>query len=136
MATLIEQPPAHTSHEQVLQLIAQRWAQAGYCKVAIRPGSEGGVWPQFGEVSPDLVGWQYGGGRQRLEWIAKVETAESLSAAGQESRWRGEASLGLPFFVFVPKGYRGAVQQLAQRVGVKVNGTYEYSFVNKTFQLL
>lgn len=136
MSTLIEHHPAHMSHDQVLNLIAQRWVQVGYCKVTIRPGDAAGAWPQFREVSPDLVGWQYGGGRQRLEWIAEVETQESLAQANREGRWRDGASLGLPFFLFVPRGLRGTAQRLAMNAGVKLNGIYEYSFVNNMFQLL
>jgi hypothetical protein len=140
MSMLAEHPPVDAVHEQVLQLIAQRWARSGYCRVTIRPGAAAfaGAGPQFQDLCPDLVGWQYGGGRQRMEWVAKVETHESLCEREGDGggRWSGEAALGLPFFLFVPKGLRETAQQLALAAGVKLNGIYEYSFVNKTFQLL
>lgn len=136
MATLTEQLPAQAAHDLVLNLIAQRWAQVGYCKVSVRPGDVSGAWPQIRDIGPDLVGWQYGGGHRRLEWIAEVETQESLTQTGQEGRWRAGVALGLPFFLYVPRGFRGVAQQLAADAGVRLNGIYEYSFVNNMFQLL
>lgn len=136
MSTLTPGISTSVLHEQALNLIAQRWVRTGHCKVAIRPAGDAEGWPQFRQVSPDLVGWQYSDGRQRLEWIAEVETKESLGGDNPDSRWRTEATLGLPFFLFVPRGCRGEAQQLATRAGVKLNGIYEYSFVNNMFQLL
>ena len=136
MSTLTPDISTRALHEQALHLIAQRWVRSGYCKVAIRPAGDAEGWSQFRQVRPDLVGWQYSDGRQRLEWIAEVETKESLGGDPPDSRWRREATLGLPFFLFVPRGCRGEAQELAMRAGVKLNGIYEYSFINDMLQLL
>lgn len=114
-------------HGQVVSLVAQRWAKSFQCKVTISSGAETGA--------PDLFGWQFSTSGNRVEWIAEVETEDSLTELDRYKRWQALADKSVPFYLFVPKGYRAKVRQLAVMAGVDLNGIYEYAFLNDTFQL-
>lgn len=114
-------------HGQVVSLVAQRWAKSFQCKVTINPRAETG--------EPDLFGWQFSPSGNRVEWIAEVETEDSLTELDRYKRWQALADKSVPFYLFVPKGYRAKVRQLAVMAGVDLNGIYEYAFLNDTFQL-
>ncbi len=114
-------------HDQVVSLVAQRWAKSFQCKVAINPGSE--------TTEPDVFGWQFSPTGNRVEWIAEIETEDSLTKLDRYKRWQTLAEKSVPFYLVVPKGYRSEVRQLAVMAGVDLNGIYEYAFLNDTFQL-
>lgn len=114
-------------HGQVVSLVAQRWAKSFQCKVTINP--------RAGTGEPDLFGWQFSPSGNRVEWIAEVETENSLTELDRYKRWQALADKSVPFYLFVPKGYRAKVRQLAVMAGVDLNGIYEYAFLNDTFQL-
>jgi hypothetical protein len=121
-------------HDHVVSLVAQRWARSFQCKVTIKPDVEQHGWAA-GQHDPDIIGWQYSPAGNRVEWIAEVETEESLSQPLTSGRLQDQAALGVPFYLFVPKGYRPVAQRVATRAGIRLNGVYEYAFVNETFQL-
>jgi hypothetical protein len=127
MTTSTGEVAIQSLHDQVVSLVAQRWAKSFQCKVTINPGSESG--------EPDVLGWQFSPAGNRVQWIAEVETEESLSQLDRYKRWQGLADKSVPFYLFVPKGYRSKVRQLAVMAGVDLNGIYEYTFLNETFQL-
>lgn len=114
-------------HDQVVSLVAQRWARSFQCKVTINPGAKRG--------EPEVFGWQFSPGGNTVEWVAEVETEESLAQLNRYRRWQQLAGRGLPFYLIVPRGYRQTVKQLAGMAGVDINGIYEYAFTNDTFQL-
>jgi hypothetical protein len=122
-------------HDHVISLVAQRWAKSFQCRVTIKPDGGANGWKALDESDPDIIGWQFAPGGNKVEWIAEVETEESLSDPQTRARFQMQSALGVPFYLFVPKGYRRAVQALAMRVGVSFNGIYEYAFTNETFQL-
>jgi hypothetical protein len=121
-------------HDHVVSLVAQRWARSFQCKVTIKPDAEKPGWAA-GQHDPDIIGWQYSPAGNRVEWVAEVETEESLSHPQTRERLQDHAALGVPFYLFVPKGYRTVAQRVAMRAGIRLNGIYEYTFVNETFQL-
>ncbi|MFM8552915.1 MAG: hypothetical protein ACKOCD_11515 [Nitrospiraceae bacterium] len=127
MYTITGEVAIQSLHDQVVSLVAQRWAKSFQCKVTINPGSE--------TNEPDVLGWQFSPGGNRVEWIAEVETEESLTEMDRYKRWQAMTHKSLPFYLFVPKGYRSKVRHLAVMAGVDLNGIYEYAFLNEAFQL-
>jgi hypothetical protein len=121
-------------HDHVVSLVAQRWAQSFRCRVTIKPSvAQAGLTSE--EHVPDIIGWQYHPAGNRVEWIAEIETAESLSQPDLGERLQERASAGVAFYLFVPTGCRPATELLATAVGVYPNGIYEYRFVNGMLQL-
>lgn len=127
MHTMTGDVAIQSLHDQVVSLVAQRWAKSFQCKVTINPGSE--------TNEPDVFGWQFSPAGNRVEWIAEVETEDSLAELDRYKRWQAMADKSVPFYLLVPKGYRSKVRQLAVMAGVDLNGIYEYAFLNGTFQL-
>ena len=121
-------------HDHVVSLVAQRWAKSFQCKVTIKPNAEKHGWAS-NKHDPDIMGWQYNSTGNRIEWIAEVETEESLAQSQLRGRLQDHLALGVPFYLFVPKGYRAVAQLVAMRAGASLNGIYEYAFINETFQL-
>ncbi|MBM4133484.1 MAG: hypothetical protein FJ245_06925 [Nitrospira sp.] len=127
MTTITGDVAIQSLHDQISSLVAQRWAKSFQCKVTISPGSE--------TAEPDVFGWQFSPTGNRVEWIAEVETEDSLTRLDRYKRWQTLADKSVPFYLVVPKGYRSKVRQLAVMAGVDLNGIYEYAFLNDTFQL-
>lgn len=136
MSTITREAGIQSLHDHVVSLVAQRWAKSAESKITINTDVERHRWAVSDRSYPDIVGWKFNSGKNIIEWIAEVETDESLSEPDTHSRWREDAVLGVPFYLFVPKGYREMAQKLAVTTGVTLNGTYEYAFVNETFQLI
>jgi len=136
MSTITREAGIQSLHDHVVSLVAQRWAKSVQSKVTINTDAERHRWVESDRSYPDIVGWKLSAGRNTIEWIAEVETEESLSEPDTQGRWREDAVLGVPFYLFVPKGHRETAQKLAAMTGVILNCTYEYSFVNETFQVL
>lgn len=135
MSTITREAGIQTLHDQVVSLVAQRWAKTVPSKVTINTDAERTRWAASDRSYPDVVGWSLSAGRNTIEWIAEVETEESLSEPDTQSRWREDAVLGVPFYLFVPKGHRETAQKLAALTGVTLNCIYEFFFLNETFQL-
>jgi hypothetical protein len=135
MSTLIRESGIQSLHDQVVSEVAQRWAKSFQCKVTIHTETvqPDRSFPGFKE--PDIVGWQFSPEGNRLEWVAEVETEESLADAQTLARLQKRTVLQVPFYLIVPRGYRQAAQLLAMRAGLSPNGLYEYAVLNGTIQL-
>ena len=136
MSTITHEAGVQSLHDHVVNLVAQRWAKSAQSKVTVNTGSEKKGRAGFDRNTPDLVGWKSSPKGTRVEWIAEVETKESLSRLEMRARWQDDAALGVPFYLFVPKGCRARAEQVAVKAGVTLNSIYEYAFVNETLQLL
>jgi hypothetical protein len=123
-------------HDHIVNLVAQRWAKTMQCKVRVNTAAQEDQWNGPNRRYPDLVGWQLSSARNTVEWIAEVETEESFSELDAHGRWHDYTDLGLPFYLFVPKGYGATAKSFASRAGANINRVYEYEFLNETFQLL
>jgi hypothetical protein len=66
-----------TVHDQVVSLVAQRWAKAFHCKVTIHTGLEQDPWADP-QQQCDIVGWQVSSAGSTMEWMAEVETDDSI----------------------------------------------------------
>lgn len=135
MSTITREAGIQSLHDHVVSLVAQRWAKSVQSKITINTDAERNRWAASDRSYPDIVGWKFNAGKNTIEWIAEIETEESLPEPDRQGRWREDAVLGVPFYLFVPKGHREAAQKLALTAGVTLNGTYEYFFLNGTFQL-
>lgn len=135
MSTITRETGIESLHDHVVSLVAQRWAKAVQIKITINTDAERSRWAESDRTYPDIVGWRLSAGKNTIDWIAEVETEESLSESDTHSRWREDAVLGVPFYLFVPKGHREKAQKLAATTSVTLNGIYEYFFVNNEFQL-
>ncbi len=135
MSTITREIVTQSAHDQVMNLVAQRWARSWQCQITINSDEERAKWAESDRSYADIIGWTFKAGRNKMEWVAEVETEDSLMAAGTSGRWQDDMGLGVPLFVFVPKGRRAQAQTIALRSNITLNGVYEYSFVNGAFQL-
>lgn len=122
-------------HEEVVRLVAQRWSRLVRSKITITTGLRESHWEEFEGQAPDLVGWKLGPNGRVIEWIAEVETEQTLPASETRRRWRELAIPGIPFHLFVPKGARTLAELYAVMAGAPVTGIHEYALENETFRI-
>ena len=61
MSPTLREQGIETVHDQVVSLVAQRWAKAFVCKVTIKSGLEQNPWAEPNQ-SCDIVGWYVSSG--------------------------------------------------------------------------
>ena len=135
MSTLLREQGIVTVHDQVVSLVAQRWAKAFHCKVTIHTSLEQNHWADP-QQQCDIVGWQVSSAGNTMEWLAEVETDESIKNAETVSGWKKAVVRGVPFYLLVPRGLKESAQKLAGEAAVSVSGIYEYTFINDQCQVL
>ena len=124
-----------TVHDQVVSWVAQRWAKAFHCKVTIHTGLEQDPWADP-QQQCDIVGWQVSSaGSTTMEWMAEVETDDSIRDVATVSEWKEAVGRGIPFYLLVPRGLKESAQKLAGNASVHVSRIYEYTFVNGICQV-
>ena len=134
MSSLIKEAGIETVHDQVVSLVAQRWAKAFQCKVTILTGLEQNPWADP-EQQCDIVGWQVSPSGNRMEWMAEVETSDSIGEPETLLRWKQAMVQGLPFYLLVPRGWKESAQKLAEDASIQFSCIYEYQFVNDFCQV-
>jgi len=135
MTTLLRERGIVTVHDQVVSLVAQRWAKAFRCKVTIHTSLEQNPWADP-EQPCDIVGWHVGSGGNTTEWMAEIETDDSILAVQTMMKWKKAIVSGTPFYLLVPRGLKEFAQEMANDASVSVSGIYEYTFVNDICQVL
>ncbi|HYR60044.1 MAG TPA: hypothetical protein VEM37_01690 [Nitrospiraceae bacterium] len=135
MDTVLREQGIVTVHDQVVSLVAQRWAKAFHCKVTIHTGLEQNPWADP-QQHCDIVGWQVSSAGNTMEWMAEVETDDSIGDVATVSAWKEAVVREIPLYLFVPRGLKESVQKLAGDAAVPVSGIYEYTFVNGQCQVL
>lgn len=135
MSTILREQGIETVHDQVVSLVAQRWAKAFFCKVTIRVGLDQNPWADLNQHC-DIVGWHVHSGGSTMEWMAEVETEDSLTDPQSIDRWRKSATRGVPFYLIVPRGLKESAQKMAQDAAVNFSWLYEYGFINGVCHLL
>jgi hypothetical protein len=135
MSTLLREQGIVTVHDQVVSLVAQRWAKAFRCKVTIHTSLEQKHWADP-QQQCDIVGWHVSSAGNTTEWMAEVETDESIRDAKTVSGWKQAVVRGIPFYLFVPRGLKESAQKLAGDASVPVSGIYEYTLINDQCQVL
>jgi hypothetical protein len=129
MSTTLREQGIETVHDRVVSLVAQRWAKAFHCKVTIQTDLEQNRWADPDQQC-DIVGWYVTSGGHTMEWMAEVETEDSLADAETTVRWRKTLARGIPFYLLVPRGMKEPAQKLAQDASVVFSCVYEYTLVN------
>jgi hypothetical protein len=71
-----------------------------------------------------------------MEWMAEVETDDSIEDVATVSKWREAVVRGTPFYLLVPRGLKESAQRLVSEAFVPISGIYEYTFVNGLCQVL
>jgi hypothetical protein len=135
MSALLREQGIVTVHDQVVSLVAQRWARAVRCKVTIHTSLEQNPWADP-QQQCDIVGWHVSSAGNTMEWMADVETDESIRNAETVSGWKQAVVRGIPFYLLVPRGLKESAQKLAGDASVPFSGIYEYTFVNDLCQVL
>ena len=135
MSTVLREQGIVTVHDQVVSLVAQRWAKAFHCKVTIHTSLEQNPWADP-QQQCDIVGWQVTSSGNTMAWMAEVETGESIRDAETVSGWKKAVVRGIPFYLLVPRGLKESAQKLAGDAFVPFSGIYEYTFVNDHCQVL
>ena len=135
MSTTLREQGIETVHDQVVSLVAQRWAKAFRCKVTIHTSLEQNPWADP-QQQCDIVGWHVSSaGNTTMEWMAEVETDDSIRDAATVSEWKQAVVRGIPFYLLVPRGLKESAQKLAVDALVPVSGIYEYTFVKDLCQV-
>lgn len=135
MSLALREKGIETIHDQVVSEAAQRWARAFQCKVTIRTGSDHTPWADPGQQS-DIAGWSYSPGGNCMEWMAEVETEDSLQNPETHCKWKRAAVAGVPMYLLIPRGNRAQAEQIAASVDLQFSSIYEYGFVNGVVQIL
>ena len=135
MSTTIREQGIETIHDQVVSLVAQRWAQAFHCRVTIKTSLEQNPWADSNQQC-DIVGWYVTSGGNSMEWMAEVETAETLVSPETKTRWRKAIVRGVPIYLLVPRGEKELAQKIAHEAEVSFTCIYEYSFLNDACHVL
>jgi hypothetical protein len=107
MSTVLREQGIVTVHDQVVSWVAQRWAKAFHCKVTIHTSLEENPWADP-QQQCDIVGWQVSSAGNTMQWMAEVETDDSIKNVATVSEWKDTIVQGIPFYLLVPRG-RGRV---------------------------
>ena len=123
-------------HDFVIRSIPHLWEKRGRQSVEINPGSEKNRCAKTVDLYPDVMGFESEDGQGRLQWVAEVETEDTVTLRKARTHWRQSAALGVPFYVIVPIGFRDLAALIAQHEGVPVAGIYNYWFDNQELRLI
>jgi hypothetical protein len=135
MSAALRERSVDTVHDQIVGFVAQRWAKAFVCKVTIKAGLEQNT-PADPNQSCDIVGWYVSSGGNTTEWMAEVETEESLADLQIVDKWNRSIKRGIPFYLVVPGGMKDHALKLTQDRSLVVSCIYEYTFINGVCHLL
>ena len=129
MSLTLREQGIETTQDRVVRLVAERWAKAFVCKVTIKTGFEQNPWAEPHQLS-DIVGWYVSSGGNTMEWMAEVETEDSLGDAQVADKWKRTITRGIPFYLLVPRGLRDMALKLAEEQAIAVSCVYEFTFIN------
>ncbi|HSF65869.1 MAG TPA: hypothetical protein VLA67_00400 [Nitrospiraceae bacterium] len=134
MSPVLRERGIVTIHDQVVSQVAQRWAKAFRCKVTIHTELDQDPWADP-QQECDIVGWQVNSAGNIMQWMAEVETDDSIRDVSTASGWKETVVQGIPFYLLVPRGLKESALKLAENAEVPVSGIYEYTFVNGVCQV-
>jgi hypothetical protein len=135
MSPTLREQGIETVHDQVVSLVAQRWAKAFVCKVTTRSGLEQNPWAESNQLC-DIVGWYVSSGGNTMEWMAEVETEDSLGDTQVVDKWKRTITRGIPFYLLVPRGLKEMALKLTQEQAIIVNCVYEFTIINGVCHIL
>lgn len=135
MSTTLREQGIEIVHDQVVSLVAQRWAKAFVCKATIKTSVEQHPWDEGNQLC-DIVGWYVNSGGNTMEWMAEVESESSLADVQVVDKWRRAITRGIPFYLLVPRGMKDLAFKLAQERSILVSYIYEFTFINGVCHIL
>ena len=135
MSVSLREQGIETVHDQVVSLVAQRWAKAFVCKVTIKTGLEQNPWAEPNQLC-DIVGWYVSSGGNTVEWMAEVETEDSLGDTHVVDKWKKVLTRGIPFYLLVPRGLKEMALKLTEEQSIAVSCIYEFTFINGVCHVL
>ena len=135
MSPTLREQGIETVHDQVVSLVAQRWAKAFVCKVTIKSDLDQNPWTELNQPC-DIVGWYVSSGGNTIEWMAEVETEDSLGDALVVDKWKRTIARGIPFYLLVPRGLKEVAFKLTQEQAITVSYVYEFTFINGVCHIL
>jgi hypothetical protein len=135
MSLSLREQGIETVHDHVVSLVAQRWAKAFVCKVTTRTGLDQNSWAEPNQLS-DIVGWYVSSGGNTMEWMAEVETEDSLGDAQVTDKWKRTITRGIPFYLLVPRGLKDMALKLIEEQAIAVSCIYEFTFINGVCHVL
>ncbi|MFO0706055.1 MAG: hypothetical protein U0412_04295 [Nitrospira sp.] len=135
MSTILREKGIETVHDQVVSEVAQRWAKAFQCKVTIRTESESNPWADPAQQA-DIAGWAFSPRGNHMQWLADVETEDSLRDPDTHRKWKRAAAAGVPRYLLIPRGARSQAEKIAMSLNLQFSSIYEYGFVNGVVQIL
>ena len=71
-----------------------------------------------------------------MEWMAEVETEDSLGDTQVVDKWKRTITRGIPFYLLVPSGLKEVALKLTQEQAIIVNCVYEFTFINGVCHIL
>jgi hypothetical protein len=80
--------------------------------------------------------WYVNSGGNTMEWMAEVETEDSLADIQLIDKWKRAITRGIPFYLLVPRGMKALAFKLTQEQLILVNTIYEFTFINGVFHIL
>ena len=135
MSPTLREQGIETVHDQVVSLVAQRWAKVFVCKVTIKTGLDQNSWAEPNQLC-DIVGWYVSSGGNTMEWMAEVETEDSLGDTQVVDKWKRTITRGIPFYLLVPRGLKEVAFKLTQEQAITVSCVYEFTFINGVCHIL
>ena len=135
MSLTLREQGIETVHDEVVSQVAQRWAKAFVCKVTIKSGLDQNPWKELNQPC-DIVGWYVSSGGNTIEWMAEVETEDSLGDALVVDKWKRTITRGIPFYLLVPRGLKEVAFKLTQEQAITVSYVYEFTFINGVCHIL
>jgi hypothetical protein len=135
MSLSLREQGIETVHDQVVSLAAQRWAKAFVCKVTTRTALAHNPLAESNQPC-DIVGWYVSSGGNTMEWMAEVETEDSLEDPQVLDKWKRTITRGIPFYLLVPRGLKDRALTLTQEQSIAVSCIYEYTFINGVCHVL
>ena len=91
MSTVLREQGIVTVYDQVVSLVAQRWAKAFHCKVTIHTSLEQNPWADP-QQQCDIVGWQVSSAGNTMEWIFRA------ASRSRHRSWQGTPVCPLAVF--------------------------------------
>ena len=135
MSLTLREQGIETVHDEVVSQVAQRWAKAFVCKVTIKSGLDQNPWAEPNQPC-DIVGWYVSSGGNTMEWMAEVETEDSLGDPQVVDKWKRTITRGIPFYLLVPRGLKEVAFKLTQEQAITVSYVYEFTFINGVCHIL
>ena len=135
MSLTLREQGIETVHDEVVSQVSQRWAKAFVCKVTTKSGLDQNPWTEPNQPC-DIVGWYVSSGGNTMEWMAEVETEDSLGDALVIEKWKRTITRGIPFYLLVPRGLKEVAFKLTQEQAITVSYVYEFTFINGVCHIL